>query len=54
MHLQQFKVEATALLRNGIRSEMPAPETKLRAGDTLVLFGTAGDIEAAENRLLRG
>jgi CPA2 family monovalent cation:H+ antiporter-2 len=54
IQLQQFKVEATALLRNGIRSEMPAPETKLRAGDTLVLFGTAVDIEAAENRLLRG
>jgi CPA2 family monovalent cation:H+ antiporter-2 len=54
MRLEEWGVEATAMLRNGIRSEAPAPETHLRAGDTLVLFGTAGGIEAAENRLLRG
>jgi CPA2 family monovalent cation:H+ antiporter-2 len=54
MRLGDCGVEATALLRNGIRSDSPVPETRLRAGDTLVLFGTAGGIEAAENRLLRG
>ncbi|MGE3480004.1 MAG: monovalent cation:proton antiporter-2 (CPA2) family protein [Gammaproteobacteria bacterium] len=54
IRLEQFGVEVTALLRNGIRSEAPAPETRLRADDTLVLFGTVGAIEAAENRLLRG
>ncbi|MBK8161992.1 MAG: cation:proton antiporter [Gammaproteobacteria bacterium] len=54
IRLEQFGVEATALLRNGIRSEAPVPETRLRRDDTLVLFGTAGAIEAAENRLLRG
>jgi CPA2 family monovalent cation:H+ antiporter-2 len=54
MRLEEWGVLATALLRNGIRSEAPVPETRLRAGDTLVLFGTAGGLEAAESRLLRG
>ncbi|MCC6207794.1 MAG: cation:proton antiporter [Gammaproteobacteria bacterium] len=54
IRLEQLGVEVTALLRDGIRSEAPTPQTQLRAGDTLVLFGTAGAIEAAEVRLLRG
>lgn len=54
LRLQQFGVEATALLRDGVRSDAPGPEVELRAGDTLVLFGAASDLEAAENRLLRG
>jgi CPA2 family monovalent cation:H+ antiporter-2 len=54
MRLEECGVDVTALLRNGVRSEAPAPETRLRVGDTLVLFGTASGIEAAENRLLRG
>jgi len=54
MRLEEWGVEATALLRHGIRSEAPAPETRLRPGDTLVLFGGASGLEAAENRLLRG
>lgn len=52
--LRDCGVEATALLRNGIRSEAPAPGARLRAGDTLVLFGAASGIETAENRLLSG
>jgi CPA2 family monovalent cation:H+ antiporter-2 len=54
MHLEEWGVEVTALLRHGIRSEAPAPEMRLRTGDTLVLFGSASGLEAAENRLLRG
>lgn len=54
VRLEQFGVEVSALLRDGIRREAPEPQTQLRAGDTLVLFGTAGAIETAEARLLRG
>ncbi|MBK9132220.1 MAG: cation:proton antiporter [Gammaproteobacteria bacterium] len=54
IRLGMLGVEVTALLRDGIRREAPEPLTQLRAGDTLVLFGTAGAIEAAEARLLRG
>ena len=54
LRLEEFGVAVTVLLRHGIRSEAPGPETRLRAGDTLVLFGSASGLESAENRLLRG
>jgi len=45
-------VVVTALVRRGKRLLAPAPETRLDAGDGVVLFGSAHDIDAAERRLL--
>jgi len=39
--------------RRGIRVDEPAPETRVKAGDVVVL-GEADSLEAAELRLLRG
>jgi CPA2 family monovalent cation:H+ antiporter-2 len=50
--LELAGVLVTALVRNGKRSLAPAAETVLEAGDVVVLFGPALDIEAAARRLL--
>ncbi|MFN9477873.1 MAG: cation:proton antiporter [Betaproteobacteria bacterium] len=46
------RVVATALVRDGLRYDAPAPDTELAAGDTLVLFGLPDDLLRAEARLL--
>ena len=44
----------TAIRREGIVGRDPDPDTRLREGDVLVLFGTAEDLEQGESRLLMG
>ena len=46
-------VVVTALVRDGERHLHPPPETRLGAGDVVVLFGSAGDVEHAEATILR-
>jgi CPA2 family monovalent cation:H+ antiporter-2 len=47
-------VVVTAIRREGIVGRDPDPDTRLREGDVLVLFGTAEDLEQGESRLLMG
>ncbi|MEW8562285.1 MAG: monovalent cation:proton antiporter-2 (CPA2) family protein [Candidatus Thiodiazotropha sp.] len=54
LHLWDWDVGVTAVRRGGIRGEAPAPETRLQAGDVLVLAGTAHHLEHAEGLLLFG
>jgi CPA2 family monovalent cation:H+ antiporter-2 len=50
--LGRERVLVTALLRAGKRHLAPAADTRLRAGDALVLFGAPADLERAAARLL--
>jgi len=50
--LEELDVRVNALRREGIVGREPDPETRLRAGDTLVVYGTPENIEQAVNRLL--
>lgn len=52
--LDKLGVVATAVRRSGIRGMAPEPDTQLREGDVLVLYGTPPDIEHAEEVLLKG
>jgi len=54
MPLKEWQVVVTAIRRDGIRGPQPEPWTRLRAGDTLVLYGAPEDLEHAESLLLRG
>lgn len=54
LELDSLLVEVTAIRRRGIRGLEPSPETRLMAGDVVVLLGAAGDLELAEIRLLQG
>jgi CPA2 family monovalent cation:H+ antiporter-2 len=54
LHLWDWDVSVTAVRRGGIRGEAPQPDTRLRAGDVLVLAGTAQHLEHAEGLLLYG
>jgi Kef-type K+ transport system membrane component KefB len=44
----------SAVRRGGIRGPEPAPETRLAAGDVLVLYGAPEALEQAEKILLKG
>ena len=54
LHLEESGVSVSAVRRGGIRGPEPAPETKLSAGDVLVLFGAPEALEEAEKILLGG
>ncbi|MEJ2592173.1 MAG: monovalent cation:proton antiporter-2 (CPA2) family protein [Candidatus Thiodiazotropha sp.] len=54
LHLWDWEVSITAVRRGGIRGESPGPETRLQAGDVLVLAGTPQHLEHAEGLLLYG
>ncbi len=54
LHLWDWEVSITAVRRGGIRGESPEPETRLQAGDVLVLAGTPQHLEHAEGLLLYG
>ena len=45
-------VVVSALVRQGERQLEPPPDTRLEAGDVVVLFGSAGDVERAETSIL--
>jgi CPA2 family monovalent cation:H+ antiporter-2 len=52
--LDESGVLVTAVRRGGIRGPQPKPDTQLRAGDVLVLYGTPEGLEHAEGLLLQG
>jgi K+:H+ antiporter len=54
LNLAALDVNLTAVRRKGSREVNPAPETRLQAGDVVVLLGTQGKLAAAEVRLLQG
>ena len=54
LDLSSLNVAMTAIRRRNIRGLDPVPETKLRAGDVVVLQGAAEDLAQAEAKLLRG
>lgn len=54
LDLEGAGVTVTAVRRGGIRGPQPGPDTQLRAGDVLVLYGRPEDLERAEERLLAG
>ena len=47
-------VEVTALRRHDARTVTPAPDTRVEAGDVLVLLGTEEGVAAAEIKLMQG
>ncbi|HYM48013.1 MAG TPA: cation:proton antiporter, partial [Burkholderiaceae bacterium] len=52
--LDRFGVTVNAVRRDGVRGPQPAPETKLRAGDVLVLYGKLEALEDAKKILMEG
>ena len=52
--LESLAVEVVAMRRRNIRSLNPEPATRLEGGDVLVLRGAAGNLAAAEIKLLQG
>ncbi len=52
--LLELGVDVSAIRRRGIRAVEPAPETRLTAGDVIVLLGAPEALAQAEERLLRG
>ena len=54
MHLEAAGVSVSAVRRGGIRGPEPSPDTKLTAGDVLVLYGAPDALEEAEKILLEG
>lgn len=48
------EVVITAIKRNNIRVPDPGPETEIRLGDVIVLYGMPKDLEKAEHLLLQG
>ncbi|MDO8261894.1 MAG: monovalent cation:proton antiporter-2 (CPA2) family protein [Gallionella sp.] len=54
MALGEFNVEVNAVRRRGVRGAQPSDEMLLQAGDVLVLFGLAEDLQQAEERLHKG
>uniref|UniRef100_UPI0025CCBACF monovalent cation:proton antiporter family protein n=1 Tax=Nitrosomonas sp. TaxID=42353 RepID=UPI0025CCBACF len=54
LDLASMAVEVTAVRRRNIRGLMPTGETRLEAGDVIVLRGTQDNLAAAEIKLLQG
>ena len=54
LHLEEIGVSVSAVRRGGIRGPEPAPETRLAAGDVVVLYGTPEALDEAEKVLLEG
>ena len=52
--LSGLRVEITAVRRRNIRGLLPSNETRLQAGDVVVLRGAQENLSAAEVRLLQG
>ncbi|ANQ83933.1 monovalent cation:proton antiporter family protein [Azoarcus olearius] len=52
--LEEFGVGVSAVRRRGIRGLSPGPETRIVAGDVLVLLGLPQGLEQAEERVLKG
>ncbi|WP_297323911.1 monovalent cation:proton antiporter family protein [Nitrosomonas sp.] len=54
INLASLAVEVTAVRRRNIRGLLPTSETRLEAGDVMVLKGTQENLAAAEMKLLQG
>ncbi len=54
LELEDLLVEVVAIRRQGIKGLNPQPETRIQAGDVLILRGAADGLAAAEIRLLQG
>jgi monovalent cation:H+ antiporter-2, CPA2 family len=54
LNLAAMDVQVTAVRRKGAREINPAADTRLAAGDVLVLLGTQGKLARAEIRILQG
>ncbi len=54
LNLGSFLVEVPAVRRRNVRELLPDKETRLEAGDVLVLLGTQENLAAAEIKLLQG
>jgi CPA2 family monovalent cation:H+ antiporter-2 len=54
LNLDAIGVTLTAVRRTGTREVNPAPETRIKEGDVLVLLGTQENLAKAEIRLLQG
>ncbi len=52
--LHEGDTVVTAIRREGITGRDPAPDTRLREGDVLVLWGTPEELARTESRLLMG
>ena len=52
--LEALLVEVVAIRRQGIKGIDPQPDTRIQAGDVLVLRGAADGLAAAEFRVLQG
>ncbi|WP_230388964.1 monovalent cation:proton antiporter family protein [Piscirickettsia salmonis] len=52
LKLEDFSVTVTSIRRSGIRGAQPEPDTRLKAQDILVLYGTPENIERAEAKLI--
>lgn len=52
--LSDLSIEVTAVRRRNIRGLLPSDETRLEAGDVVVLRGTQENLAAAEIRLMQG
>ena len=54
LELDDLLVEVVSIRRQGVKGLDPEPETRVQAGDVLVLRGAADGLAAAEIRLLQG
>jgi monovalent cation:H+ antiporter-2, CPA2 family len=54
LHLENVDAAITAIRRGGIVGRQPGPETVLRGGDVIVLYGTPEALDRGEARLLTG
>ncbi|MBT8103144.1 MAG: monovalent cation:proton antiporter-2 (CPA2) family protein [Gammaproteobacteria bacterium] len=54
LRLADAQVMVNAIRRDGITGRQPLPESELRAGDVVVLFGTPEALERGETILLNG
>mgnify|MGYP003945826393 CR=1 FL=1 len=53
LNMESLGCEVSAIRRRGIRAIEPAPETRLEAGDIVVVLGDPESVAAAEQRLLQ-
>ncbi|MCB1961021.1 MAG: cation:proton antiporter [Rhodocyclaceae bacterium] len=54
LNLAAIEVSVSAVRRRNIRGLSPGPETRIVAGDVMVLLGAPANLELAEQRLLQG